>query len=111
MYQDKIMGMIGLAKRARKICAGAPLCEKKIKSKQSELIIIAKDISEKSKKAITDSCKYYSVEYIEYADKEGLARAVGAVGERTVLSINDKGFAKAILDKYAEFLKQEGMVK
>lgn len=110
MYQDKVLSMIGLAKRAGKVCAGAPLCEKEIKAKRSELIIIAKDISDNGRKALTDSCKYYSVKYIEYADKEGLGRAVGAAGERTALSINDKGFADAVMNKYADLLKQEGMV-
>ena len=56
MYQDKILSMIGLAKRAGKVCAGAPLCEKEIKAKRSELIIIAKDIS--------DVCVYMT--YIQF---------------------------------------------
>ena len=110
MYQDKVLSMIGLAKRANKVCAGAPLCEKEIKANKSELIIIAKDISENGRKAITDSCKYYSVKYIEYSTKEDLGRAVGAAGDRTVLSINDKGFADAVMNKYADLLKQDGMV-
>ena len=110
MYRDKVLSMIGLAKKAGKVCAGAPLCEKEIKAGKSELIILAKDISDNGKKAITDSCRYYSVKYIEYSDKEGLARAVGAEGERTVLSVNDKAFAQAVLKKYTDFLNQEGMV-
>ena len=103
MQQDKILSMLGLAKRAKKICSGAPLCEKEIKQRRSELIIIAKDTSDNSKKAITDSCRYYSVKYFEYATMADLGKAVGAAGDRTVVSVNDKGFAKALLDKYAEF--------
>ncbi len=102
MRNNKVLSMIGLAKRAGKISAGAPLCEKAIKTKQSELIIIAKDISENGRKAITDSCKYYSVKYIEYSDMNSLSDAIGAEGVRVVVSVNDKGFADAILNKYAD---------
>lgn len=102
MPNDKILSMIGLCKRAGKLSAGTPLCEKAIKTKQSELIIIAKDISENGRKSITDSCKYYSVKYIEYSDIIALSDAVGAESARVVVSVNDKGFADAILDKYAE---------
>lgn len=110
MYQDKILSMIGLAKRAGKVCAGAPLCEKEIKSKRAELVIIASDISDNGRKAISDSCKYYSVKCIEYATMKKLGKAVGAAGDRAVISVNDKGFAKAVLNKYDSCLKQEGMV-
>ncbi len=109
MQRDKVLLMIGLARRAGKICSGAPLCEKEIKAKRSELIIIAEDTSPASKKAITDSCKHYKVNYIEYSNTDALGRAVGADGVRTVVSVNDKGFADAIMNKYAE-LNQKGMV-
>lgn len=102
MQNDRILSMIGLAKRAGKITAGTPLCEKAIKSGKSELIIIAKDISENGRKSITDACKYYSVRYIEYSDMYVLSTAIGAEGVRVVVSVNDKGFADAILNKYAD---------
>ena len=102
MQNDKILSLVGLCKKAGKLSAGTPLAEKAIKSKQSELIIIAKDISENGRKAITDSCKYYRVNYIEYSDMFSLSDAVGADGQRVVVSVNDKGFADAILKKYAE---------
>ena len=109
MQQDKVLLMIGLAKRAGKICSGAPLCEKEIKAKRSELIIIAKDTSSASKKSITDSCKHYDVKYIEYSTMFDLGNAVGSDGVRTVVSVNDKRFADTIMNKYAD-LNQKGMV-
>ncbi|MDY3929193.1 MAG: ribosomal L7Ae/L30e/S12e/Gadd45 family protein [Clostridia bacterium] len=101
MPQDKILSMTGLAKRAGKVTGGAPLCEKDIKNGKSKLIIIAKDISYNGKKAITDACRHYSVKYIEYADMYALGSAIGSEGVRTVVSVNDKNFADAILTKYA----------
>ena len=63
---DKVLGMIGLAKRAGKVVTGAEICETAVKKGQSKLIIIAGDISENGRKAITDACKYYKVKYIEF---------------------------------------------
>ena len=100
---DNVLGMIGLAKRAGKIVTGAEICEAAVKKGKSKLIIIAGDISENGRKAITDACKYYNVKYIEYADKSQLGKFTGSE-ERAVVSVNDRGFADTILKKYAESL-------
>lgn len=90
--------MIGLAKRAGKVTTGEFLCDKAIKGGVSRLIIIAEDISEKGKKAITDSCKHYGVEYIIFESSDTLGRITGA-DSRVVVSINDENFKNAILSK------------
>ena len=95
---DKVLGMIGLAKRAGKIASGEFMCDKAIKSGQSRLIIIASDISENSKKALCDACKYYGVEYIQYATSEELGKFSGSE-KRVVVSVNDDNFKNAILSK------------
>ena len=100
MFETKILGLIGLCKKAGKIVAGAQLCEKEIRAGKSELIIIANDISKTGLKAITDVCNHYSVGYIMCSDMNNLGRAVGAAGDRSVISVNDKGFSDAILKKY-----------
>lgn len=101
MPQDRILSMIGLAKRAGMITSGAQQCEKNIRTGKAQLIIIAKDISDNGRKAITDSCRHYSVKYIEYSDMYTLGSAIGSQGVRTVISVNDKNFADAVLTKYA----------
>lgn len=100
--ENRVKGMIGLAKKAGKIVAGAEQCEKEIRAKKSELIIIANDITDTGLKAITDVCTHYSIKYIRCFTKSELGNAVGASGERSVLSVNDKGFAGAILKKFSE---------
>lgn len=97
---DKLLQMIGMAKRAGKTVTGGFLAEKAIKSGESKLIVVSKDISEESRKSVTDACKYYKVKYIEYADREQLGKITGG-GERTVISINDYRFAEAILKIYS----------
>ena len=97
---DKLLQMIGMAKRAGKLVSGGFLSEKAIKSGESRLIVLSRDISDESRKSITDSCKYHNVKYIEYADREQLGKIIGG-GERTVVSINDSGFAEAVLRIYS----------
>lgn len=99
--EDKLLGLLGLCKKAGKITAGADLSEKDIRARKSELIIIAEDISQTGKKAITDICTHYGVGYITFSTMRKLADAVGSESNRTVLSVKDRGFADAILKKYA----------
>ena len=95
---NKALGMLGLAKRAGKVQSGEFLCDKAIKSGQSHLIIIASDISENSKQAICDSCNYYNVEYVQFANSEELGKFSGG-DRRCVVSVNDENFKNAILSK------------
>ncbi len=95
---DKVLGMLGLAKRAGKVQTGEFLCEKAIKGGQSHLIIIASDISVNGKKSICDACNYYDVTYIEYGTADQLGKITGG-GERVVVSVNDENFKNAILSK------------
>lgn len=102
MSETKILGLIGLCKKAGKIVAGAALCEKEIRTRKSELIIIANDISKTGLKAVIDICNHYSVRYIVCSDMNSLGKAVGAAGDRSVVSVNDKGFSEAILKKFTD---------
>lgn len=96
---DKVLAMIGMAKRAGKVTTGAPLCEKAVRSGRAKLVIIAEDISKNGKKAMTDCCKHYRVPWIQYATKSSLGEFTGAE-ERAVAAISDEGLAKAVLDRY-----------
>ena len=95
---DKVLGMLGMAKKAGRICSGSFLCEKAVKCGESRLIIIASDASDNAKKAIINSCRYYNVEYIEYSEMELLGKFTGS-GKRAVVSVNDDNFAAAIMKK------------
>ena len=97
---DKVLGMLGMAKRAGRVTSGAFLCGRAVREGLAQLVIIAKDISENGKKDIIGLCSHYQVQYIEYADKLALGNSIGA-SERAVVSVNDRKFADAILAKHA----------
>lgn len=47
---DKVLGMLGMAKRAGKVTSGAFLCGRAVREGLAQLVIIAKDISEMGKR-------------------------------------------------------------
>ena len=103
---EKILGFIGIAKRAGKVSVGTFVCESAIKSGVSRLIIIAEDASEKTKKSLKDACKFYEVPFFEFSDMGSLGRITGG-GEKVVISVNDDGFAEAIQDKIDSYLRKD----
>ncbi|MEE1350463.1 MAG: ribosomal L7Ae/L30e/S12e/Gadd45 family protein [Clostridia bacterium] len=98
---NKLLGMLGLAKRAGKVSTGTFICEKMIKSRMAQLVILAGDASENTKKAISDSCNFYGIKLIEYSNMDELGHYVGAKAPRAVVSVNDENFAKAICDIFS----------
>lgn len=97
---DKVLSMIGMAKRAGKVSAGSFLCLRAVKSGTARLVILAEDISAGSAKAIKDACAYYNIKYITYGNKDSLGTFTGG-GDKAVISINDGNFASALLKKLA----------
>ena len=97
---NKLLGMLGLAKRAGKVSTGTFICEKMIKSNTARLVILAEDASENTVKAIKNACDYYGTELIQCSNKSDLGHFSGAKADRAVVCVNDNNFAKAILDIY-----------
>lgn len=102
MKQDKILSLLGLAQRAGKIKSGNFTVEQSVKGGKSQLVIIADDTSEASKKNLRDMCSFYQVDHMEYSLKESLGHALGKEF-RSVISVEDAGFA----DKIKTLLKEE----
>ena len=103
----KLLGMVGLAKRAGKISTGAFVCDKMIKTRRAKLVILASDASDNTKKTVTDSCKFYNIKLIELSDMANLGHITGG-GERAVVSVNDNNFAKAITDIFISCETEKG---
>lgn len=99
MQQDKVLSMIGLAKKANAVSLGEQMCTAAVKSKKARLVIIARDASDNTKKSVKNSCEYYNVEYIEYAHKEDLGRFCGS-DMTAALSVDDDNFADGIMRKF-----------
>lgn len=98
---DKALGLLGIAAKAGRVSGGSELCEEAIRKGMSSLVLIAEDISQNGRKAISDCCNYYGVQYITYSTMAQLGKAIGRQ-QRAVVSINDAGLAAAISKRIAE---------
>ena len=98
---DKALSMIGMARRANKVYTGSDKCTEAIRKKSAKLVIIARDASDNTKKALTDACRHYGVQYIEY----GTMAEIGHITSSPVTAaaaVTDDNFAKAISDRVTE---------
>jgi len=92
---QKVLSLVGLCKKAGKLACGEGAVKDSIRYAKAYLVIIASDASDNTKKSITNSCKYYGVEYYIQGTKDAIGHSVG--GSCTaVVSITDEGFAKSI---------------
>ena len=96
MKLTKALSMISLATKAGKTASGEFATEKEVKSGYAELVIVATDASENTKKKFRNMCEFYEVPMFVYGDKETLGHAMGKEF-RASLAITDFGFAKGIM--------------
>jgi ribosomal protein L7Ae-like RNA K-turn-binding protein len=94
---DKIYSFIGLATKAGKLVSGEDGCERAIKGGKANLVIVAEDASDNTKKAFNDACKYRNVAIKFFGTKEFLGRYTGKK-IRAVVAIIDNGFAKHLIE-------------
>lgn len=92
---NRIYSMLGLARKAGKLVAGADVCSESIIKGESFLVIIANDASEKSKKRFINECTNYNVDYRMYGDNETISHSIGR-DNKIVISICDKSFGNSI---------------
>ena len=94
----KLLGMTGLAARARKIITGTDIVTEKIRSGRNvEFVIIACDVSQNTLKKIVNCCEYYDVEYAQTGfTRDELSNAIGKSCLTSSVAIIDRNFADAI---------------
>ena len=83
---NKIYSMLGIAKKGGNISIGFDASCLAIKNKQSILVMIAVDASEKTKENIQFLCKKYTINCVEYGEKELLGKSLG----KKVVSVSYK---------------------
>ena len=98
MKLSKALSLISLATKAGKIASGEFCTEKEIKTGYAELVIVAEDASDNTKKLFHDKCSFYKVPIIAMGTKEELGHAIGKE-YRACVAILDAGFAEAVMKK------------
>lgn len=95
MKESKILGMLGLAARARKIAFGSDSVENEIVKKKSKLTILAIDSSERTKEKFRKLTVENNVDLIEICTIEEISKKIGK-SNKAVVSIYDTNIAKEI---------------
>ncbi len=96
MTNNKVMSLLGLATRAGKLTSGEFMVEKTIKEGKAQLVILAADASDNTKKKFTNMCEYRNVPMYIFGDKLTLGRDIGKE-MRVVAAVLDAGFKDAIV--------------
>ena len=95
MNNKKILGLIGLAAKAGKICFGADSVENEIKKQKVKLVIVANDASEKTKDKFKKLCNQHNIEIIIQEEIENLSKAIGK-SNKAIIGIKEENLSKEI---------------
>ena len=89
------LGVIGLAARARGVVIGTNQVLEAIRNKKAKLVLIASDVSDNTRKTLTDKSAYYSVRAKQTdITTEELGRAVGH-SSTAAIAFTDANFVTA----------------
>ena len=93
---DRVLQLLGLIYKAKRMI----LSEDEVLNHLSEIrfMIIASDISVKSKERFLKKCSYYKIEYTDKYTTEQLSSSIGKDNVK-VIGITDKGFVKSLKEK------------
>ena len=92
---QKVLSLIGLAKKAGRAVSGEGAVKDAVRFGKAQLVIVAEDASDNTKKSITNSCSYYNVTCYICGTKDAIGHALGKEYNASVC-ITDSGFAAKI---------------
>ncbi|WP_031218593.1 MULTISPECIES: L7Ae/L30e/S12e/Gadd45 family ribosomal protein [Alicyclobacillus] len=98
---DKILGLLGLARRAGAIVDGQDRILSAVTSGQAKLVVVTEDAGANGRKKLHDKANTYGVPVVTFANKVTLGRAVGR-DTAAAVAIIDAGFAKKLLERFGE---------
>lgn len=93
----KLYSFLGMAMKAGKLLSGEDACERALKAGKIQLVIVAQDSSNNTKKKFTDMCSHRNVEIRFFGEKELIGRYIGKE-IRSVIAVLDQGFANRMIE-------------
>ena len=94
----KLLGTLGLCRRAGKLVIGTPMvCEKMRAGRSVCYVFYASDVSDATVKKLQNKCSYYGIPILKIeASREMLGKAVGKSGAVAAVALTDAGFLPAL---------------
>ena len=96
MINNKVCGLLGLARRAGKVCFGTEACIQEIEKSRIKLILIATDAAERTKMNFRNICNDKNVPIYEILNMDEISKAIGQ-SNKAVVGIKDINFSKEIV--------------
>ncbi len=95
---SKILTLLGFARKAGRLAVGTMACEQSVMRKKAHLVLIAGDISDKSRKEIKFQCEKHGapVADVDFTIDD-ITHAIGV--KAGIIAVLDDGFAHAIAEK------------
>lgn len=91
----RIFGLLGLCAKAGKIVSGTDATILEMEKRKIQLVIIANDASDKTKKNMKYICEKNKVEIIEFGSIEKLSNCIGKTN-KAIIGIKSKNIADGI---------------
>ncbi len=98
MIDNKIYGLLGLARRAGKISFGTESSIETIQKGKAKLVIVTTDSSDRTKNNFEELSKKFNVEFRIFGTIENLSKSIGQ-NNKAVIVIKDKNFSNEIVKK------------
>ncbi|WP_131043113.1 L7Ae/L30e/S12e/Gadd45 family ribosomal protein [Clostridioides difficile] len=95
--KEKVLSFLGLATRAGKIVSGDDSTLLDLKKGKVNLILIAEDASNNTKKLFKDKSTFRNIPYLFFSTKGEIGFAIGK-SPRAVVGIKDENFSKKIIE-------------
>lgn len=103
---EKILSLLGLARRAGNLDAGFDLCVERVRGGYAKLVLAAADISEKTFRNLEFEARRKAIPAVRLrSDMEALGKSCGI--KAGVAVVTDEGFAGAVLN----LISQRGSLK
>lgn len=98
--KQKVLQLLGLARRARKVETGVDLALAAVRSGKAKLVFCASDAGKNTIKKMTDKCQSYAVMCSLDLTQIELSDAIGS--KRSVVAVTDTGFSKKFMELLAD---------
>jgi ribosomal protein L7Ae-like RNA K-turn-binding protein len=95
MNRNKVLGTLGLARRARKMVLGETAVWEALRNSQAKWVLLASDTGKNTTKRIVDKTHFYHVTLTQTFSTEELSRAIGLENTK-VIALTDSAFAELL---------------
>ena len=97
---NKLLSMLGLSARAGRLVSGVQAVEIALKKSEAKIVVLDADVSESTKKQMTDACLHKKTPLIT-VPASSLGDAIGKPG-RMIAAVTDTSFADRIYQLFKE---------